>query len=707
MDKRTLSAIPRPVLTDKNREMLLVPSVRYLVTADRQMINGTDTLIINFFRKDGGPKPAFRTFCQMDDYITQDLTTDKTKWKTGAINHITGYLYWYRDGGEIVVASAEERGVILGFLYEFKEKNNIRDYIRYRGAQNGAVVDSDLKNRIDEYQDTVKKWKLQVKHNKEKAEIDLQMEKFGGMPKDYLQFVRDKVFDSENYIFYGRAKARAYCTKCGHGFGIRNDADEIRHNKTVRCPFCNRALVCKSEGMGRGQLHAVKWSVLVQKHNEEVLVRYFCHTIDFCKDFHNPEMKCFEMFRTVHASEKALDFEWYNFKGTGEVRWCFFKDRGYGYARPSEMSIPRSAVLYNKNLLEDVSGTCMRYSAVDIYVDKVADKVMDNGNICTDKAVDNRPEFKEAWEVDWYFNKYRKAPYMEQLLKVGFYGLVKSIMEGHDCPGFVNGRTVMETLGLNRQQFNMLRTFKNPEIRDVMILRYAGTISQRDFEKLHYIRDDRYENIYEKYLDMRQYTTIYKLRKYFERQGIHDNDYFDYISWTDRMGYDMHSEFNLFPKDFKKAHDERSEEFVRFQDKKAKEDIKRFNILLKKLRQVTSDAEPMKLKMAGLFIRLPEKLEELKTEGEFLHHCVGTYRNRVAGGETMVFFIRRESEPEKPYYTLEWKGKVIQCRGLHNCDMTPEVRAFVETFQEKMTEYGSMQHKGKAGEKRCKKRGKQ
>ena len=50
MDKRALSAIPRPVLTDRNKEMLLlVPHISYLATASRQEVNGIDTLIINFF----------------------------------------------------------------------------------------------------------------------------------------------------------------------------------------------------------------------------------------------------------------------------------------------------------------------------------------------------------------------------------------------------------------------------------------------------------------------------------------------------------------------------------------------------------------------------------------------------------------------------------------------------------------------------------
>jgi len=57
-------------------------------------------------------------------------------------------------------------------------------------------------------------------------------------------------------------------------------------------------------------------------------------------------------------------------------------------------------------------------------------------------------------------------------------------------------------------------------------------------------------------------------------------------------------------------------------------------------------------------------------------------------GETAIFFVRKLEEPDKPYYTLEWKDhKVVQCRGFHNCDMTPEVKAFTEIFGEQMKEY--------------------
>ena len=169
MDKRALSAIPRPVLTDENKEMrMLVSNMSYLVTATRQEVSGIDTLIINFFHVEiTGLKPAFRTFCQPEDYITQDLTVAKTKWKTGAINYLTGYLYWYRNGGNIVIASVKERETILEFLYDFKKKNGVNDYQRIM-AQGRSIVDTEVEDRIDEYQDTIKEWKLAKRHQKEK-----------------------------------------------------------------------------------------------------------------------------------------------------------------------------------------------------------------------------------------------------------------------------------------------------------------------------------------------------------------------------------------------------------------------------------------------------------------------------------------------------------------------------------------------------------
>lgn len=81
----------------------------------------------------------------------------------------------------------------------------------------------------------------------------------------------------------------------------------------------------------------------------------------------------------------------------------------------------------------------------------------------------------------------------------------------------------------------------------------------------------------------------------------------------------------------------------------------------------------------GLLIRPAGSRDELIAEGKALHHCVGDYAQSVAEGKTAIFFIRREEEPDKSYYTLELNEKsmsVLQNRGSRNCNRTEEVAAF-------------------------------
>lgn len=93
------------------------------------------------------------------------------------------------------------------------------------------------------------------------------------------------------------------------------------------------------------------------------------------------------------------------------------------------------------------------------------------------------------------------------------------------------------------------------------------------------------------------------------------------------------------------------------------------------------------IKGKGLILRVPRDAQEIKNEGAALHHCVGTYVDRVAKGQTHIFFVRRVEEPDTPYFTMEYnKGRVIQCRGSHNCGMPASVKAFVAAFEKLMKE---------------------
>lgn len=95
--------------------------------------------------------------------------------------------------------------------------------------------------------------------------------------------------------------------------------------------------------------------------------------------------------------------------------------------------------------------------------------------------------------------------------------------------------------------------------------------------------------------------------------------------------------------------------------------------------------EKRKLSAIPRPIATPEMMEVADRLGGMRHHCVGGYVDRVARGETNIFFVRKSAEPDKPYFTMEWNNNhIIQCRGSHNCGMPPEVEAFVKAFEKKM-----------------------
>lgn len=82
-----------------------------------------------------------------------------------------------------------------------------------------------------------------------------------------------------------------------------------------------------------------------------------------------------------------------------------------------------------------------------------------------------------------------------------------------------------------------------------------------------------------------------------------------------------------------------------------------------------------------LLIRPAHSPSELTEEGITLHHCVGGYADRMASGETAIYFIRLVDYPDCPYYTLELKDKkVIQCHTLHNRTCVQAGETFIQSF---------------------------
>lgn len=131
----------------------------------------------------------------------------------------------------------------------------------------------------------------------------------------------------------------------------------------------------------------------------------------------------------------------------------------------------------------------------------------------------------------------------------------------------------------------------------------------------------------------------------------------DYLLDCVTLGLDLDDREVLLPKDLNAAH-RRTIAQVKHRANEAKR--AEFHRRAEKLAAWRYEA-------GGLLIRPAADADELIAEGASLHHCVGGYADRMADGETAIFFVRRLDEPDEPYYTLELKNRrVVQCRTLHN-----------------------------------------
>ena len=172
-------------------------------------------------------------------------------------------------------------------------------------------------------------------------------------------------------------------------------------------------------------------------------------------------------------------------------------------------------------------------------------------------------------------------------------------------------------------------------------------------------------------------------RKY-PKDYINDSGIFDYWENAKWLGMDLNDPQIRWPQRFKTAHDDAAqrrrtlmdEERKRMAAAEAAAREKKFAARFERMSRYSWE-------LNGILIRPALNEQELIDEGKTLSHCVGTYARRHAAGELTIFFIRRASEPDKPWFTLNFKEEtlsVTENRGAHNCARTEEVRAFEEAW---------------------------
>ena len=180
---------------------------------------------------------------------------------------------------------------------------------------------------------------------------------------------------------------------------------------------------------------------------------------------------------------------------------------------------------------------------------------------------------------------------------------------------------------------------------------------------------------------------ILRVHDYCKKNSIPYSHYMDYWKACVELGLNMKDTKNIYPKEFQRMHDLRIDEYASLMAQKDMEKNKELN---ESFEQQSKKWKQFETVGKEFLIVIPDKIYDLKREGEFLHHCVGKmgYDKKMSEGRCVIAFLRKKEEPEKPYVTMEYNpknGQVVQIYGDHDSRPGESEERFGKRWARKVT----------------------
>lgn len=173
-----------------------------------------------------------------------------------------------------------------------------------------------------------------------------------------------------------------------------------------------------------------------------------------------------------------------------------------------------------------------------------------------------------------------------------------------------------------------------------------------DFDILVQCFSQHFPNVLEKYKNY---------RKYFEYSKILDAIFAESYFYLCRDYFHMLNNHknviptNRFPKypppaQIEHFHDMLVEYIRNLRDQ---EKMQRIRALNEKYDLLKPQLKKLEYSNDKYSIIIPEQLEDLVKEGDVLHHCVGSYVDAVIDKRNKIYFLRKNTELTKPYFTID------------------------------------------------------
>ena len=659
LDKRACRhASNVPLHISLNAGVLYTDRVKYLVTAAVKLLGGHRVLAVYFYEcerlKANDRMPKWVVFQGKDDFATLERdAAGNIKWRNAMLVNLIDYY-----SGNFLPSCV------------FYKKEGCYSIAGFIDAKSDPA---EVLWALNRYQQNIRDRQAKVRRRKRDAVVRNKMCSVPQTPANLKRWADKHIMP--HYLFYdyrkGRQETRAFCSYCEKFSVIKKP----KTGKIFVCPQCKQKAIAKAQGRRAAYHEDRETCQVIQKiSNEELLIRIFKVRWAYKEKKNTPAKEIYENARLFIrvVGKEGTDTE------------AFYYDSGYDSAthwrrgnRPrfspytSSYEADDTGAVYLPSLKRALQGTPWQYCALRQFYEPT----------------------KEAMQVSTYLRVYRRYPKLiEHLVKVGFEHIVADIVYRHGMGSEIDDtqKRTHRILRVNKEDLTMLREL-NAGIDTLRAYQQYTKLNLRSRQELlqwqlknhvHTVPTQWFAYMtarkFMRYMDSQLPDYMQLKRAFLYRSPMEEaiSTYSDYLQMCQEQNYDMKSSQVLFPKHCNEAHDELSRYIKKCRDEQTK---RAFREVYEHL------AEKANLTSKKLQIVCPKQTDDLIAEGQALHHCVGTYIERVAAKKCLIVFVRRVEEPKKPYVTVEVRnGKIEQIHGDHNSDPTEEVKKFVDLWSRKV-----------------------
>lgn len=519
------------------------------------------------------------------------------------------------------------------------------------------------------------------------ARVNALMNRMPQIPVGIHEWINQREIAGEDYATRTEKQGIYACSKCGEKFEesalkCADGKKKVRDRDVVLCPVCGTSIRLLKR---KKTVDILTHFAIVQPIDDEIsVVRHFDAVI-FCGGGRK-EIGIDEAVRIVLYKEPGKTCAlYYNQYGRGRY-WAPEGTYNYGCfdnkANPANRG-EYKGYLYDEGIEEAFSGTVYeKWSRIFTQM-AVAGRRLDYNRLMIAHKDEN---FVRVVEL---------------LFKGRFYKLLEEVSEqisvwyGEYTGGLkVRGNSIEEVFGIDdRQKINRIRD-RNGGTLMLEWMHWSEMEDLRISDKtLDWILKNRLQVNELEYL--MEHMSPEQTMNYVERQRRESypgsstthviSQYKDYMGMCRKLKKNLNDEMVYRPRELKRRHDE-AVAAVQILEAELKADDyrKRFPGAEEVLHTIR---EKFEYENVDYRIIVPNRLVDIVAEGRYLHHCAGSsdrYFDRIMQKETYICFLRKQSEPEIPYYTIEVEpgGTIRQHRGY--LDEEPEieqVKPFLKEWQ--------------------------